>query len=201
MTSTSTRRRSPKAFIVDFLIVLVGFFLIIALLESPTKVKIKSIATQGLYAVTQTCPANNLDDVDLYVRDPNGNTSWYYQPTAGLMHLEQDIIPGFNTVEGNIKIKIGDDERTIIRGAVPGEYIVNIHLYNQYQRGPVTCYVTLWDLKTVTTLTVTKLTLVHQDQALTAFRFTLTADGSITNINHLTFDIVHPVDNGAGRTR
>lgn len=181
---------NPKQAVVDFLIVLVAYFLIIAMTETPSKVKIISIPTQGLYAITQTCPITNQDDVDLYVQDPHGNIAYFGNMTAGLMHLEQDIIPGYNTVEGTVKLVTGDNERTIIRGIVPGEYIVDEHLYTEYG-GSVTCHVSLWSIKdNFQEIITSTITLPVQGSVKTAFRFSLDANGKITNTNHLYRDIV-----------
>lgn len=161
---------------------------IYTLIAPPTKSI--SIPTQGLYAITQSCPVNSQDDVDLYVQDPNGNVTYFGNLTAGLTHLEQDVIPGINTVEGNVKLNTGDNERVIIRGVVPGEYIVDEHLYASYDSG-VTCHTSLWSIKDgfqeITTNTVR---LVEQGSVETAFRFSLDANGKITNVNHLFRDIV-----------
>lgn len=171
---------------------------IYTLIAPPTKVKVISIPTQGLYAVVQNCPTKSQNDVDLYVEDPAGKIAYFNNTTAGLMHLEQDIIPGFNTVENGTKLKQGDDERTILRGTIPGTYIVNIHMYDgSYSPLPETCQVTLYSMKNgVNVLAQENVTLQRNGSAGTAFEFVVDPKGRVTKIEHFTRDIVYQTGSG-----
>lgn len=171
---------------------------IYTLIAPPTKVKVISIPTQGVYAVVQNCPTKSQNDVDLYVQDPAGKIAYFNNTTAGLMHLEQDIIPGFNTVENGTTLKQGDDERTILRGTIPGQYIVNIHMYDGSQSPlPETCQVTLYSMRNgINVLAQTNVTLQRNGSAGTAFEFTVNGKGQVTSIQHFNRDIVYQTGGG-----
>lgn len=171
---------------------------IYTLIAPPTKVKVISIPTQGLYAITQTCPTKSQNDVDLYVEDPAGKIAYFNNTTAGLMHLEQDIIPGYNTVENGTKIVQGDDERTILRGTLPGTYVVNLHMYDGTQSPlPETCQVTLYSMKNgINVLAQTNVTMPRNGSAETAFEFVVDSKGRVTKIEHFTRDIVYQTTGG-----
>lgn len=166
---------------------------IYTLIAPPTKVKVVSIPTQGLYAIVQNCPTSSQNDVDLYVQDPAGKIAYFNNTTAGLMHLEQDIIPGYNTVENGTKLKQGDDERTILRGTIPGTYVVNLHMYDgSLSPLPETCTVTLYSMRNgINVLTQQKVTLQRTGSAETAFEFVVNAKGEVTAIQHFPRDIVY----------
>lgn len=168
--------------------------LVIYTLIAPiTKVKVITIPTQGVYAITQTCPTSSQNDVDLYVEDPAGKIAFFNNPTAGLMHLEQDIIPGYNTVENGTTLKQGDDERTILRGTIPGQYIVNVHMYDgTLSTVPETCTINLYSMKGgINVLATQKVTLQRNGSVATAFEFTVNAKGQVTRIDHFNRDIVY----------
>lgn len=166
---------------------------VLVMIAPPTKVKVISIPTQGLYAIVQNCPTNSMNDVDLYVEDPAGKIAYFNNTTAGLMHLEQDIIPGFNTVENGTKLKQGDDERTILRGTIPGTYIVNLHMYDGTMSPvPETCQVTLYSMKNgINVLAQTNVTLDRNGSVATAFEFVVNPKGQVTQIQHFPRDIVY----------
>jgi hypothetical protein len=164
---------------------------IYTLIAPPVKVKIPTIPTAGAYAITQTCPADNPVDIDLYVRDPQGNIAYFNSTTAGLMHLEQDVIPGVNTVDGNVNLQTGDNERTVILQTIPGEYAVDEHYYaTNSGHSPVTCIVQLWSLRDASEITSQTITLPKQGSVATAFRFVIGSNGHIRGINHLPVDFV-----------
>jgi hypothetical protein len=134
-----------------------------------------------------------MNDVDLYVQDPAGKTVYFNNTTAGLMHLEQDVIPGFNTVENGTNIKQGDDERVILRGTIPGQYIVDIHMYDgSMSPTPETCTVTLYSMKGgINQIDQTKVTLDRTGSVGSAFQFTVNAASKITQVTHFDRNIVY----------
>lgn len=167
--------------------------LVIYTLIAPiTKVKVVTIPTQGVYAVTQTCPAKSQNDVDIYVRDPAGKTAWYGGETAGLMHLEQDVIPGFNTVEAGTTLPLGDNERVILRGTIPGTYTVDLHMYDgSYSPLPETCTVALYNMQHGVNQIVTQsVTLDRNGSIATAFEFVVNKAGKVSAIEHYNSNIV-----------
>src|SRR5581483_7656632 len=97
-----------------------------------------SVTTFGQYAVTMTSKTS--DDIDLYVRDPQGNVAWYGSLQAGPLSLEHDTIPGSTD-----PVSDGVHELTVVREASPGEYVANAEVYNGNRPARVT--IALWDLR------------------------------------------------------
>lgn len=196
MTLKGRNRSRPQQAAIDFLVVLLMIFTIIALTEKP-KANPPRIDTLGMYAVVVTWPAGSNDDVDTYVRDPAGDICYFAATGVGLMHLEQDdtgtASTGTITVNGRKIVANQNTERVILRGTMVGEYIANIHMYAYNDPGhPVKVTVQLWRLRGNDELVTQRtLTLSKEGQELTAFRFTINAAQNITNTNTLPRDIVY----------
>ena len=77
-------RPLPAFAAIDFLSCLLVVFVAVALTSSPPQVK-----TYGDYAVVITWPKGQ-NDVDLYLRDPGGQTSYFEKPQVASMQLEHD---------------------------------------------------------------------------------------------------------------
>jgi hypothetical protein len=188
-------RGSPKVGMFDFLTVLVVFFLIIALTETP-KATPPAIQTLGQYAVTASWRPGSNDDVDLYVRDPNGNIAYFDAQDVGQMHLEHDDL-GTGTTgtitlsNGHTVVSKPNGERTVINGIVPGEYIVNVQMYAKTDRTVTPVVVQLWELRGTDHLILSKtVTLARRGEQLTAFRFTLRSNGNACCFNDLPRNLV-----------
>lgn len=192
---TSRAKGSPKIAIVDFLTVLVVFFLIIALLESPVK---PTVQTYGVIAVTSQWGSK--DDVDLYVRNPQGEIVYFAAPQNGLMYLEHDTIPLTTDVSaGHRTIVQGEHERVIITGVIPGEYTINVMMYHRVSNKPCVILVQVWTLQGQDRVLLTKYVILrHQREERTVFRMTLNANGHITRVTQVQADLTGAAIAGAG---
>jgi hypothetical protein len=152
------------------------------------------LATEGKFAIIMDWPNGSEDDVDLYVRDPRGNVAFFQGRDTGLMHLEHDDRgTRGDKLDSNGKMIAVDknEERTIIRGIIPGEYTVNVHMFSKHGRGDVPVTVRLVRLKGMDADVIRKeRVLSRSGQQATAFRFTLEEDGSVTNVNELPAALV-----------
>ncbi|MEY4745087.1 MAG: hypothetical protein RL272_1032 [Candidatus Parcubacteria bacterium] len=148
-----------------------------------------NLRTDGKYAIIVEWPDASPDDVDLYVRDPAGNIAYFSARDVGLMHLEHDdqgalsdraVSPGGQvTVERN-------EERVILRGTLPGEYVVNVHMYHKQSQAPTPVTISLYLLKGADAELAKKVRVLRRDgDESTAFRFIVDADGSVRSINEL----------------
>lgn len=189
---------SPIAFLDVFLNTLIVFmvFFILAFIQIQPKAK-KDVAvnTAGEFIVVMDWDDKSEDDVDLYVMDSQGNLVFFHSREAGLMHLERDDLGIKNDVvtgPNGEQIKISkNEERVIIRGITPGEYIVNVHMYNKVDWSQTKVSVALIDLQGTDTKIVEKFVILESmgDEA-TAFRFTLSADRQVSNINTIPRKLV-----------
>jgi hypothetical protein len=142
-----------------------------------------SVTTFGQYAVTMT--SKTPDDIDLFVRDPRGDISWYGSLQAGALSLEHDTIPGQTD-----PVKDGEHELMVIREATPGEYIANVQVYNG--NAPASVTVQLWDIRGLRKrMILTRTFPVHgRGQEVTAFRWRLTRGGDYAGHNLLPADLL-----------
>lgn len=168
----------------------VGLFVCAVLLISITKKTQETLVeTDGKFAVVVRWQDASADDIDLYVRDPAGNIAYYSNRDVGLMHLEHDDLgkrsDTVQTKGGNVAVD-KNEERTILRGIIPGEYAINVHMYNKEDRDPVKVTITLYKLQGDDLEVVKKeRTLSVKGDEQTAFRFTVSADGTVSDINEL----------------
>ncbi len=137
--------------------------------------------------VTASWPDGNPDDIDLYVEDPEGNVVWYYVKEAGLIHLDRDDRGNYRDsidVNGRKVESPLNQESVVIRGMIPGEYVVDVFRYTATTGEPIPVSVKVEKLNP-------KLTVVHYGQVIldrkldekTAVRFTLNAEGNVTRLD------------------
>ena len=140
------------------------------------------------FIITVTWPYEQDNDVDVYVEDPGGHLVSFARREDGLMHLDRDDLGHRNdtiqTPDGPLEYN-ENREIVSIRGILPGEYIVNVHMYhkNSVEDCPVTIQLDkINPFKIVTTKTVV---LKLKADEKTAFRFTVNQNGDVIDVNEL----------------
>lgn len=172
-----------------------------------------NVMTKADFVITVTWPNNFDDDVDTYVEDPLGNLVFFQRREDGLLHLDRDDLglrsDVIQTPYGTVKF---NDNREIvtIRGFIPGEYIVNVHMYNrnsssdesamegEFDEGgemdgmgdgedkppcPVTVQVDKINPFELVMLKTVELT--HTGDEKTVLRFVVNEDGEVVDVNYL----------------
>jgi hypothetical protein len=177
----------------NILIGVMILFVIALVYVSPEKTAGK-INIDAQYLITVTWPDGNPDDIDSWVQEPNGEVLWFRNKNVGLLHLDRDDrgMKG-DTIEvsGQFIENPLNQEVTTIRGIAPGEYVVNVHYYETETRQPVEVSVRVARVNPVFEIVYYgKLTLTQKGEEKTAVRFTLAADGAVTNINRLPKSLV-----------
>lgn len=171
---------------------LVGFvmlFIIAFLLISPIKKK-KEIEQKAEYVITVVWPNEHTDDVDTWLEDPTEKLMSFRNKEIGLLHLDRDDLGHLNDtqyVPGVGKINYPHNrEITTIRGVMPGEYVLNIHMYRKDGPEPVPVTVTLEKLNPTVKLVYTVTVILSQKwEEKTIIRFTLDIDGEILDTRFL----------------
>jgi len=166
----------------------VSFLFFIALLVINPEANEGKVESKAEFIITMNWPDNHPDDIDLYVEDPAGNIVWYHDREAGFMMLDRDDRGGANDfiIVNGKKITSPIRQETVsIRGIVAGEYIVNIDDYLSTTGKPVPVSVKVEKINpTVQVIYYDTLTLERGGQEKTAVRFTVAADGSVTDVGH-----------------
>ncbi len=154
-----------------------------ALINPPVVPAHSAIDTPGRWVVVVSWPMSD-NDVDTWLRTPDGRLVWWQAMRSPVAHLEQDDTGVFGDADGSV-----NGERMVIRNVIPGEYVVNLHCY-VCRSDPVLVTVTLWRLQGADQkIYSVQVRLVHRQEA-TAFRFSLDADGRLTDTNRLPASLV-----------
>jgi|TARA_Y100000287_G_scaffold50485_1_gene39429 hypothetical protein len=148
-------------------------------------------------------PSDSPDDIDLWMRDPLGNYVGFKSKDVGLMALSRDDLGTSNDTvydpKGKPIIVHRNEEMVTIRGIVPGEYIVNVHFYNEKiavlkngekNYNPMPVQVEVQKINPYNVVYAREVTLDRKGQEVTVVRFTINEDGSVTNFNTLSYGIV-----------
>ena len=175
---------------------LLGFvvmFVLAFLLINPIA-KSGAIDPKAEFLITLSWPDGRREDVDLYVEDPAGRLVWFRSREAGLMHLDRDDLGERNDVievAGRRVLNPLNQEIVSIRGILPGEYVVNLHLYRADGDQSVPATVKIEKLNPQVQLVFYgPLTLTEQGDEQTAARFSLGADGRVRDLNQLPKPLV-----------
>ena len=175
---------------------LLGFvvmFVLAFLLINPIA-KSGAIDPKAEFLITLSWPDGRREDVDLYVEDPAGRLVWFRSREAGLMHLDRDDLGERNDVievAGRRVLNPLNQEIVSIRGILPGEYVVNLHLYRADGDQSVPATVKIEKLNPQVQLVFYgPLTLTEQGDEQTAARFSLGADGGVRDLNQLPKPLV-----------
>lgn len=138
MTKRNNERFRSTTGLNDLLFnLLVGFvflFVVAFLLINPPTKK-EDAPKKAEYLIIIEWDENANDDVDLWVRDPNGITVSFTSKTGGLLNLEKDDLGMSNDKwrkpDGTIVTIPINREVITMRGIVPGRYQVAAHIYSR----------------------------------------------------------------------
>jgi hypothetical protein len=190
------RQRSELGFTDLLFNALLGFvvmFVIAFLLINPVA-ETGAVDNKAEFLITLTWPDGRMEDVDLYVEDPDGRLVWFRAREAGLMHLDRDDLGQSNDVievAGKKIVNPVNQEIVSIRGLAAGEYVVNVHLYRDDGGKPVPATVRVEKLNPrVELIFHGEVTLNQRGDERTAVRFSMTPVGEVRDVNRLTKAIV-----------
>ena len=173
------------------------FLIALLLLNPPAETGI--IDPKAEFLITVSWPDGNPNDIDVWVAGPEGRQVSYKKAQDGLMHLDRDdrgMMNDTQVVNGIEVVNPLNQEVLTLRGRPPGEYIVNLHYFKRQgddeldAQVPVTVYLAEVNPR-MKVLFYNTSTLEREGQELTAFRFTVTPDGTVTNINQLQKNLIH----------
>ncbi|MBT3549190.1 MAG: hypothetical protein HOI56_01545 [Gammaproteobacteria bacterium] len=169
--------------------ILLGFtflFFITILFINPIT-KLGNINMKAEYIITVDWEEGLADDIDLWVQDPNGEIVSYLKKDAGWLHLDRDDRGVLNdTVVINNKEVAYPINREVVtlRGIIPGEYTVNLYLYDHASASPVEAKVIIEKVNPSLKLVFINDVLMNtKDTELTITKFRLDSEGNFKSIS------------------
>lgn len=175
-------------FLFNTLLIFVSLFVLSFLMIKMEK-KQESIQQRNVeFLVTMEWPDENNDDVDLYVQNPAGNLICFKRREDGLMHLDRDDLGKKNDsikmADGSVLEFKQNREVGSLRGTIPGEYCVNVHMYIKREPlVPTKVNVKIEKMNPYSLVGSKEITLNETGQEQTAFRFTLDNQGKVKNVS------------------
>lgn len=184
------------------------FLFLLTTMMIQSKKQDEGIKKDAQYVIVAEWPADVDCDVDLWVQDPNGDAVWFNRKDFGIMHIERDDLGFRNDIvkdrAGNIVAEVNKNSETwVLRGVMPGEFYVSVHLYscrfNKLSFVPMPLGFTV-DLPVKVelvklnpnykVLATESVTLRKIWDETTPFNFTLDADGSLVSIDRTQHRLV-----------
>jgi hypothetical protein len=181
------------------------FLFIVAFMAINVSSKKGTIETKAEFVITVTWDEKSQDDVDTWLQDPTGNVLFFRQKDIGLAHLDRDDLGIINDkvmTTGGEKIEyIYNQELTTIRGFIAGEWVLNLHMYNKRDSGVVTATVVIDKLNPrAATIFKKTIQMTTTGEEITVARFTMDAQGEITNWDDLPKSLVMVKGDGLSRS-
>ena len=166
-------------------------FLLAFILMNPIA-KEKDIEEKSDFIIVMTWDDESGDDIDLWVRDPQGNIVSFRNRGIGFMHLDRDDLGLSNDKimgpDGKMIYVYRNKEVISLRGFSEGTYLVNAHVYNKklWKDGKMhrsNIKVELIKLNPYSEVAQAEFVGVGRGQEFTAFHFTLDADGKVIRLS------------------
>ena len=168
--------------------ILLGFtflFFITMLFINPIT-KLGNVNMKAEYIITVDWKDSLPDDIDLWVKDPNGEIVSYLKKDAGWLHLDRDdrgVVNDKIIIDGKEVIYPINREVVTLRGIIPGEYVVNLYLYDHKSNSPVEAKIIIEKVNPSLRLVfVGDVILNNEDTELTITKFRLDSEGNFKSI-------------------
>lgn len=123
------------------------FIIAFLLINPPTKKD--DIPMKAEWLIIVEWPPELMDDVDVWVKAPNGDLVGFKNKETGLLHLDRDdlgISSDMIRVAGELVPNKINREVVTIRGIVPGEYYISLHMYSKKTEELVPVSVSIMDV-------------------------------------------------------
>ena len=138
------------------------------------------------YIITVDWKDSLPDDIDLWVKDPNGEIVSYLKKDAGWLHLDRDdqgIVNDKVIIDGKEVTYPINREVVTLRGIIPGTYTVNLYMYDNKSMRPVNAKITIEKVNpTLKLVFFDNVILKSKDVELTILKFRLDSRGNFTSI-------------------
>jgi len=189
--NTKNKRRDESTPLLDLLfnMLLIFFVFWVIAMVNIQEEKAKSITTKAEFVITVTWPLNDSNDVDTWLQDPLQNVAFFRNKQRAMMHLDRDDLGSANDTiylpDGTLLKYPYNQEIMTIRGVIPGEWILNVHLYRRNQnKTPTIVNIKMEKLNPfVKTIIMKDIILEDQWDEVTVSRFEMTNAGKIVGFD------------------
>ena len=164
-----------------------------------------NIKTKAEFVVTLTWDDASTDDVDIWVQDPMGAVICYKSKEAGLMHLDRDdlgkstdkvVLPSGEIVEYK-----HNQEIVSIRGFMPGEWVINIHMFKKRDKIPTGVEVKMLKLNpSIKEVFLQKYKMGTLWEEITVVRFQMSDNGEILSMDNTFKGLIESYSSGSVTT-
>jgi hypothetical protein len=172
-----------------------GFFmlLILAITQVNPESKNAEIELKAEFIITMTWPDESKDDVDLFVKMPNGDTVSFRNKSMAFAELDRDDLgersdkvrmPG-----GETMIIKENFEHVTIRRSMSGKYVVNALMYHKLDNAPTKVKIKVEQLNPYKLILVRDLILTDNREEETGGRFFI-KNGRVVNADFISESVV-----------
>lgn len=169
------------------LLAFVGFFMLSLMLINEDSQSNPSSIPKVEFMVTLTWDPNSNDDVDLWIVDPLESIVYFNRKEDGLMHLDRDDVGNKNDsiiLPDGKKYEYKENREVLnIRGFIPGEYVVNLHMFAKRSSEPVSANVKIEKMNPYKTIYVKDVKLNNLGDEITVVRFKINKDGDVVSLS------------------
>ena len=177
--------------------ILVGFafLFIIAFLLIKPEAKKEDFERRAEFVVVMEWDNDASGDIDLYVEDPTNRQVSFRYHNHNFMHLDKDdlgVINDSEYINGTRIIIPINREVVTLRGIIPGEYIINTHVYNKDTKSITKGKIEIVRLNPYKILYTKQIEFFASGEELTVVRIKLDAKGKLQSFNFLPRKFVIP---------
>lgn len=165
------------------------FILAFALIKTDESQSKKNTEIKADIIITMIWPKESNDDVDLWCEYEGKNLVFFGRKEDGFLHLERDDLGYINDTyrmpDGSTIEYRENREMVLVRNALPGEYVVNAHMFFKRDKLPIEISIIIEKLMPYKI--VFKKTIIMSDnrQEITFCRFRVGNEGEILSVNEL----------------
>ena len=178
---------------------ILAFLFFIALLIVAPEANEGKVDSKAEFIITIDWPDNHPADIDTFVQDPQGQIVWFRRREADFMLLDRDDRGGINdfVMVNGAKVPTAMRQEVVtIRGIIAGEYTVNVYHFAAMTSQPVPVTVMVQKLNPKVDIVAKETVDLRQGgEEKTAVRFTLDANGKVTETNHIQRSILQTFQN------
>lgn len=148
------------------------------------------------FLITASWPEDMTDDIDVYIQDPLGEIVYFKNKEGSLMHLDRDDLGGSNDlIETGFGVVRYSENREIvtIRKSIPGQYIINVHVYSKKTTESVPVEVQIDKITPFSTIFLDTIILMASGEEKTVCGITLDSEGAVVAIDSVQKRLVREI--------